>query len=127
MVTRSVAAKRSSESIKQHRSMSEQEDWVMVFMKSVGLIIQVCNLPELRRLNPFAVLPKDNKRLSGSIVRMSLSSNFLTSSFTASSSGVGRSWITKSNRHWERSATKRCLEACLRWRGGAIDACMGSR
>ena len=66
--------------------------------------------PEFRRLKPFAVLPKDSRRLSGSMVRMRRSSNFLTSSLTAISSWVGRSWITNSKRRWERSVTKRCFE-----------------
>ena len=45
---------------------------------------------------------------------MRRSSSFLTSSLTAISSWVGRSWITNSKRRWESSVTKRCFEC--NWR-----------
>ena len=60
--------------------------------------------------NPLAVLPKANSRLCGSSPLISLSKSFLTSSFTLISSGVGKSWITKSKRHCERSLTNRVFE-----------------
>lgn len=109
IVTRSVAERRSSESIRQHRSMSAtlgqllhsgQQSWA--------------NRPELRRLKPFAVLPKDSRRLSGSIVRMRRSRSLRTFSLTAISSPVGNNSITKSKRHWERSAKNRCRLGSLR-------------
>ena len=88
-VTRLEAVVRSSESIKQQRSMSVAgASTIPPHMNIVGVWVDG---PEFLRLKPFAVLPKDKRRLSGSIVRMSLSNNFRTSSLTASSSMVGRS------------------------------------
>ena len=116
-VTRLEAVVRSSESIKQQRSMSETSTSATPPHRSA--VRGWVNGPEFLRLKPLAVLPKDKRRLSGSIVRMSLSNNFRTSSFTASSSTVGRSWTTKSTRHWEKSRRNFCFDAefLLGWLG----------
>ena len=63
--------------------------------------------PEFLRLKPLAELPKERSLLSGSIVRMRRSRSLRTSSLTAISSVVGRSWMTNSKRHCEKSCMKR--------------------
>ena len=61
MVTRSVAERRSSESIKQQRSMSNHHSGRQERLGAnwQGGVREVWCSPELRRLKPLAVLPKE--------------------------------------------------------------------
>lgn len=101
MVTRSAGLRRSGESMRQQRSMSGGGER--------GWDRKTKTIPELRREKPLAVEPKARRRQLGWMLRMRRWRRRRTFSFTWSSSGGGRSWMTKSKRHWERSALKRGL------------------
>jgi hypothetical protein len=61
-----------------------------------------------------AELPNVKRRLLGSMVRIRRSRSLRTSSLIRNSSVVGRSWTTKSSRHWDSSALNRFRETCDR-------------
>ena len=93
LLTRSVADRRSSKSIKQQRSISR--------------------VAEAEVVKSLAVLPKEKSQLSSSMVQIRRSRSLWMPYF---SSGGGRCRTTKSKKQSERSATNRYLDA-QRWEG----------